>query len=75
MANEKKSAAAEDQSVRAASEVGADQVQARFDEAAEKGFFGETIDETPRKNYTLEGVGSGAKTPETDPEIRLANRR
>ncbi len=60
---------------KAAAEVGADQVQARFDEANEKGFFGEVIDETPRDNYTLRGVGSGAKTPETDPEVRLANRR
>lgn len=55
-----------DASVEAAKEVGADEVQARFDEAEEKGFFGPTIDKTPRENYTLQGVGSGAETPETD---------
>jgi hypothetical protein len=56
----------QDESVKAASEVGADEVQAKFDEAEEKGFFGEAVDETPRENYTIEGVTSGAPTPETD---------
>ena len=51
---------------KAADEVGADQVQATFDEAEEKGYFGETPDETPRENYTLEGVSQGKPTPETD---------
>ena len=47
-----------------ADEVGADEVQARFDEANEKGYFGEVPDETPNENYTLKGVTSGAPTPE-----------
>jgi hypothetical protein len=62
--NEKKTAP--DASVEAAKEVGADEVQAKFDEAEEQGFFGEAVDETPRENYTVKGVGSGAPTPETD---------
>lgn len=68
MATQKKSAdgVEVDASVEAAKEVGADEVQAKFDEAEEKGFFGEAVDETPRENYTLEGVGSGKPTPETD---------
>lgn len=47
-------------------EVGAAKVQAVFDEAAEKGYFGETPDKTPRENYTLKGVTSGRPTPETE---------
>ena len=47
-------------------EVGLDEVQARFDEAAEKGYFGSTPDETPNENYTLAGVTSGKPTPETE---------
>ncbi len=50
----------------AAKEAGADEVQAKFDEAANKGFFGEQVDETPRDNYTLQGVTSGKPTPETE---------
>lgn len=49
-----------------ANEVGAEEVQAKFDEANEKGYFGETVDETPRENYTLEGVGSNKPVPEDD---------
>jgi hypothetical protein len=44
---------------------GEDQVQAKFDEAAEKGYFGETPDETPNEAYTLKGVNEGQDTPET----------
>lgn len=47
-----------------ATQVGADEVQAKFDEANEKGFFGEQVDDTPRENYTLGGVTSGKPTPE-----------
>lgn len=68
----KTSSTSDDESVQAAKEVGADEVKAKFDEAAEAGYFGPAIDETPRENYTLSGVGSGAKTPETDPEVRLS---
>lgn len=51
---------------KAASEVGADEVQAKFDDANSKGFFGEQVDSTPRENYTLGGVTSGKPTPESD---------
>lgn len=47
-------------------DVGQDQVQQAFDEAAEKGYFGVTPDPTPNENYTLQGAGSGKPTPETD---------
>lgn len=46
--------------------LGADEVQAKFDEAAEKGYFGSVPDETPNENYTLKGVTSGKPTPETE---------
>jgi hypothetical protein len=42
------------------------QVQAAFDEANEKGYFGETPDTTPNENYTLKGVTSGKPTPESE---------
>lgn len=45
---------------------GASQVQAAFDEANEKGYFGESPDKTPRDNYTVRGVGAGKPTPETE---------
>jgi hypothetical protein len=45
-------------------DLGLAEVQARFDEANEKGYFGETPDETPNENYTLAGVTSGKPTPE-----------
>jgi hypothetical protein len=43
-------------------------VQKRFDEANEKGFFGVTTDPTPDEHYTLDGVAAGKPTPETDRE-------
>lgn len=39
-----------------ADEVGADEVQAKFDEANERGYFGETPDDEPRESFTLKGV-------------------
>lgn len=50
----------------AADDLGADQVQAAFDEANAKGYFGETPDATDNENYTLKGVTSGKPTPETE---------
>lgn len=44
---------------------GEDQVQAAFDEAAEKGYFGESPDSTPRENYSLQ-TPQDAPTPETE---------
>jgi hypothetical protein len=37
-----------------------------YEEALEKGYFGDNPDPTPNDNYTLTGVTSGAPTPETD---------
>lgn len=47
-------------------DLGASEVQARFDEANDKGYFGETPDATPNEAYTLKGVTSGQPTPETE---------
>ena len=46
-------------------DAGQAEVQAKFDAAEEKGYFGHTPDETPNENYTLAGVTSGKPTPET----------
>ena len=46
-------------------DAGQAEVQAKVDEAAEKGYFGTSPDETPRENYTLAGVAAGKPTPET----------
>ena len=51
---------------------GAAQVQATVDEAEDKGYFGEVPDPTPNENYTLQGVGKGLPTPETDEGARQA---
>ncbi|HYH11733.1 MAG TPA: hypothetical protein VD789_05190 [Thermomicrobiales bacterium] len=51
---------------KAADDAGQAEVQAVFDEANEKGYFGTTPDETPNEAYTLKGVTSGMKTPETE---------
>lgn len=48
-----------------ADDLGAAEVQAKVDDANERGYFGSTPDETPRENYTLAGVTSGKPTPET----------
>lgn len=47
-------------------DAGEAEVQAKFDEANEKGYFGEVPDETPNEAYTLKGVTSGQPTPETE---------
>lgn len=67
-----------DASVEAVKEAGGDQVQEMVDEANDRGYFGEMLDDTPREHYTLEGVGQGLPTPESDAEMRMAweqNRR
>lgn len=48
-----------------ADDLGAAEVQKKFDKANEQGYFGSTPDETPNENYTLAGVTSGKPTPET----------
>jgi len=45
-------------------DAGQAEVQAKTDEATEKGYIGTVPDETPNENYTLKGVTSGAPTPE-----------
>lgn len=50
-------------------DAGQAEVQAKFDEAEELGFFGAKADPTPNENYTVEGVTSGAPTPETDLDL------
>ena len=47
-------------------DAGQAEVQKKFDEANEKGYFGTVPDETPNENYTLQGVTSGKPTPETE---------
>ena len=53
---------------------GAAEVQAKVDEENEQGFRGTAVDPTPRDNYTLQGVTSGAPTPETDEKAAQAAR-
>ena len=55
-----------DQKKKAADDAGQAEVQAKFDEAEEKGYFGTTPDDTPNENYTVQGVTSGKPTPETE---------
>jgi hypothetical protein len=54
------------------------EVQSNVDAENEQGFRGARVDPTPLENYTLQGVTSGAPTPETDEkaaeEARKASR-
>ena len=50
------------------------EVQANVDKENERGFAGVQVDPTPRDNYTLSGVTSGAPTPETDEGAAKAAR-
>jgi hypothetical protein len=52
-----------------AGDIGEGEMQEKFDEAAEKGYFGEKVDPTPNEAYTVEGVVAEQPTPETDPEL------
>jgi hypothetical protein len=56
-----------------ADEVGADQVQSFFDEAAEKGYFGYSPDETPRENYSLQ-TPEDAYVPEVQGRVEEAEK-
>jgi hypothetical protein len=47
-----------------ADDLGQAEVQARFDEAEAKGYWGSVPDETPNEAYTLAGVTAGKPTPE-----------
>src|SRR6187549_2196952 len=48
-------------------ETGNAEVQEKIDKETAQGFRGTEVDPTPNKNYTVDGVISGAPTPETDP--------
>lgn len=60
----KKSAASTTE--KAPDDLGQAEIQAKFDEANVKGYFGSVPDKTPAENYTLAGVTSGKPTPETE---------
>lgn len=45
---------------------GSDEVTAAVNKAEDKGFLGVEVDVTPNSAYTVQGVTSGAPTPETD---------
>jgi hypothetical protein len=47
------------------SDSGEAEVQAAVDQVEKQGFLGTAVDETPRENYTLQGVLAGKPTPET----------
>jgi hypothetical protein len=46
-----------------------EEVQAKVDEETEKGFRGTEVDPVDNRNYTVEGVTSGAPTPESDADL------
>lgn len=46
-----------------------------IDRETEQGFRGVEVDPTPNENYTLQGVTSGAPTPETDDDAAEAARK
>ena len=47
-----------EQSSNDSKDVGQAEVQAKFDDAQSKGYFGSTPDKTPNEDYTLKGVTS-----------------
>ena len=49
---------AEKKTAQSSEDAGQAEVQKRFDEANDKGYFGTTPDETPNEDYTLKGVTS-----------------
>lgn len=46
-----------------------------IDKETAQGFRGVEVDPTPNENYTLQGVTSGAPTPETDDDAAEAARK
>lgn len=57
---------AEKQDKAARDDLGQAEVQARVDEATERGYVGTVPDPTPNEAYTLAGVVAKRPTPETD---------
>lgn len=47
-------------------DAGQAEVQEKFDQEQERGYRGHVPDPTPNDAYTVAGVTSGAKTPETE---------
>jgi hypothetical protein len=45
------------------------EVAERYAPEQEQGYRGDVTDPTPNENYTVQGVTSGAPTPETDPGL------
>lgn len=67
-----------EQNAKKVAEQAVAEVQKTVDAAGEQGFYGKTADPTPRENYTVAGVTSGAPTPETDEaaaEVAAAARK
>jgi hypothetical protein len=64
-----------DKSTQKAADQAVEQVQQTVDEENEKGYRGVTVDPTPRQNYTVSGVTSGAPTPETDEQLAEEARK
>lgn len=58
----------------AGDDVGEGQLQEVKDREEEHGLRGAKVDPTPNENYSVEGVTSGAPTPETDESVRDENR-
>lgn len=57
------------------SDVDTSSVEKAVNEAADKGYLGVATDPTPRENYSVAGVTSGAPTPETDDKAAAAARK
>lgn len=51
-----------------AKDSGESEVQAKFDEIHEAGYFGPNLDETPNGHYAVAGVIAGKPTPENTKE-------
>jgi hypothetical protein len=62
------SAAAKAPKAAAAADPGLQEVQDRVAKEQEQGFRGIEVDQTPNSAYTVDGVTSGAETPETTKE-------
>lgn len=43
-----------------------------YEQAVDQGYIGVQVDPTPNDNYTIDGVTSGAATPETDADAKAA---
>lgn len=52
-----------------------EQVQETVDAEQERGFRGVDVDPTPNEAYTVQGVTSGAPTPETDDDAAEEARK